>query len=220
MTHHVRGSLKRVPTTFQVWGPFEVPTTSLGAKRVQLDALPDFWRSVVRDDTLANAHGCYVFAMRAGKGMTPLYVGRASRQSFRHECFASHKLVALIEAFAYFKKGTPVLFLVCTAKGRPNLRAIQDMEEFLIQNARVRNPNLQNVQLTQEPGWRIAGVFGSQSGKPSRKALLFKKLLGIGEPSRHASPADGSSREAKIRADLTVIETEAARDLPEESVAS
>jgi hypothetical protein len=53
------------------------------------------------------------------------------------------------------------------------------MEEFLIQNARVRNPKLQNIQLTKQPGWRISGVVGSQRGKPSATAVRFRKLLGI-----------------------------------------
>src|ERR1700737_2616390 len=184
MPHHLTNSdgRPRRRAIFEVWGPFKVPPSTRGSKHVDDDrlGLRDFWEHVV-GQSLGESKGCYVFAMRAGKGMTPVYVGRAIRQDFRRECFAFHKLWILTRALADYKRGTPLLFLVTRTKGKgkTNIKAIRDMEEFLIQNGRVRNPDLQNVKLTKEPSWGIAGDFGSPRGKPTSSAVKFRKLLGI-----------------------------------------
>jgi len=58
------------------------------------NSLNKFWSRV--DDELKvglpGAIGCYIFSIRAGRGVKPWYVGLAEKQSFRKECFTSHKL--------------------------------------------------------------------------------------------------------------------------------
>ncbi len=94
-----------MPARFDVFGPFEIPTSKQpGGKRVDKKQLGEFWKAA--EDSLPDAKGCYVFAMRAGKGMRPVYVGRASRRSFRQECFTTDKLYKLTNAMAAYERGT------------------------------------------------------------------------------------------------------------------
>ncbi len=67
-----------------------------------------FWSRVDGEieDGLSGAIGCYIFSIRAGKGSLPWYVGLAEKQSFRKECFTSHKLKHYNNAIAK-KKGHP-----------------------------------------------------------------------------------------------------------------
>jgi hypothetical protein len=72
-----------------------------------------FWELV--GDSLADAKGCYLFAVRAGQGTRPVYVGRATR-TFRQECFTPDKLLKLTNAMMAYRKGNPVLFLIASEK--------------------------------------------------------------------------------------------------------
>src|ERR1035437_2519542 len=115
---------------FQVEGPFEVPTyPGKAAKIVDSEALADFWDSA---EGVGRRRGCYLFAVRAGKGFRPIYVGRATK-SFKQEIFTPHKLEKYQRCMADFKKGTPVIFflLAPAAKGAPNRTAIAELEEYL-----------------------------------------------------------------------------------------
>jgi hypothetical protein len=120
--------------------------------------------------------------MRAGKGTRPIYVGKAAKRTFRQECFTPDKRLKLTNAMTDYERGTPVVFLIVhTGKGKLNLKVIDEVEQFLIQNALARNPDqLQNVHFTKKSGWWIGGVFRSQAGQPSHDAVKFRKALGLG----------------------------------------
>jgi hypothetical protein len=64
---------------FDVAGPFEIPR--FGKKRIitkeSLRQLKQLVES--HQEGLSDACGCYVFALRAGKGWTPHYVGQACK---------------------------------------------------------------------------------------------------------------------------------------------
>lgn len=166
---------------FDVSLPFIVPIRPEGhGKVVDTNALWDFWRDTIGED-LADARGCYVFGFRAGRGITPVYVGRATK-TFRQECFAQHKIGKLNTGLLHYKRGTLVLFLLAAERrrGKPNKRAVADLERFLIENALARNDSLLNIQHTkEEKEWCIAGVFRSGKGKPSAAATKFRKALGL-----------------------------------------
>lgn len=162
---------------FDVHGPFTVPTyNGKAAKIVDSEALAGFWETT----QLAMKRGCYVFAVRAGKGIRPVYVGRATK-TFIKEVFAPHKLEKYQRCLADFHKGTPILFLLTatTSKGAPNISAIHELEEYLIQTAVSRNPHLLNVRGTKREEWAIRGVLRSGVGKPSKSAVAFKRTLAI-----------------------------------------
>jgi hypothetical protein len=141
---------------------------------------PDFW-SDPRVQRFAPKFGCYVFAMRAGKGFRPIYIGKATR-SFKQECFAQHKIASHYgPAMSNAGKGTPVIFLVILEhnKGKVNKKAIAKVESFLIQNAMKKNPELSNIRGKKEEHWIIEGVIRSGKGKLSESAKEFKSAIGL-----------------------------------------
>ncbi len=163
-------------TTFSVYGPREVPVHQGAAGRtITDDNVKEFWRT---NNAIATRCGCYVFGIRAGKGWTPAYVGKATK-SFRPETFAHHKLTRYQQFLADYQKGTPVLFFILspTRKGVPNAGHITELEAFLIQTGLAANPGLLNVKGTKAEEWGIAGVLRGGKGKPSQSARAFKKMM-------------------------------------------
>ena len=164
---------------FYVEGPFTVPCIAKGhGKVVDTKRLKEFWEDL--GENRSSGYGCYVFGMQVGRGLVPIYVGKATR-SFKQECFTLHKLLKINESLLHWKRGTTVLFLVPLERrrGRVNASLIATAEEFLIQNAVVRNPKLANVRGTEQESWGIAGVLRGGKGKPSASARDFKRMMGM-----------------------------------------
>ena len=158
--------------TFEVLGPYEIP-------------MPDDSRVITRDEGQAffRAHphiGAYVFGLRSGGGMTPIYVGEATRK-YDQECFTNDKLLKYAIGMARYEKGTPILFLVASpqGKGRVNVKVIDDLENFLIQNAKAKNPHLVNKTGTKEADWAIQGVVRRKGGKTSASARALRSMMGF-----------------------------------------
>ncbi len=165
-------------TTFLVEGPLNVPYYQGKAGRtITDDDIKTFW---LKHEVISKGRGCYVFGIRAGKGLTPGYVGKATK-SFKQETFAPHKLTRYQQFLADYQKGTPVLFFVTAPKkkGAPNSAHIRQLETFLIQVALASNPELLNIKGTKAERWGIAGVLRSK-GKPSASAQQFKRLMKVG----------------------------------------
>jgi hypothetical protein len=168
-------------TVFSVEGPIEVPTYQGRAGRtITDDNVRQFWEA---NGELADGRGCYVFGIRAGKGLTPAYVGKATN-SFKYEVFAHHKLTRYQQFLADYQKGTPVLFFVIapTKRGTPNKTHIEELEKFLIQTGQAANPELLNIRGTKAEEWGIAGVLRGGKGKPSKRAREFRRLMKLLEP--------------------------------------
>ena len=72
---------------FEVFGPHEIDREGVHEKKWQKEA----WGSVNEEvgADLAGARGVYVFSLRHGKKLTPLYVGMTTK-AFRSEVFALH----------------------------------------------------------------------------------------------------------------------------------
>lgn len=159
-------------TAFKVEGPFDVPMEpQVESKMVAEDVSSLFWK---KHTSLKTKKGCFVFALRAGKGMTPLYVGKTNN-SFEKECFTDHKLKHYNYALASYKKGTPIMFFVVypAKKGKPNASEIGDLEDFLIQVGRRVNPDLRNIKGAAQPTWGIKGAIRGGEGKPNSSASSF-----------------------------------------------
>jgi hypothetical protein len=78
---------------YSIHGPFEIKKNSRNLPVLDKNALKYFWDNVEQKDPgLSGACGNYVYAIRAAKGCTPLYVGKAAKQEFRKECFSPHKI--------------------------------------------------------------------------------------------------------------------------------
>jgi hypothetical protein len=163
-------------TIFYVDGPYKVPMYDGKASRtITDDNVKEFWR---QNPHLKDKRGAYVFGIRAGKGLTPGYAGKATK-TFKGEVFQHHKLTRYQQFVADYRKGTPVLFFVVlpTRRGTPNATHIGELEDFLIQTALAANPNLMNVRGTKKAQWGIAGLLRGGKGKPSSDARLFRRLM-------------------------------------------
>ncbi|QSX75740.1 hypothetical protein HIV01_004235 [Lysobacter arenosi] len=163
---------------FIVSGPHVVPVYKGKVGRiVRAEEGEEFFRN---HPSLQGRSGCYVFAMRASRGLTPMYVGKATK-SFGQECFASHKLGKCNEILADYARGTLVLFMFESPSGRkaPTYQ-IDLLENFLIQSALSVNDTLLNIKKTKQETWSIRGMIrSSKKGKRSKAASAASNMLGL-----------------------------------------
>ena len=168
--------------------PHEIPKQSNGLVASDKTSLNQFWEQLdtALGDELSAGIGCYIFSIRAGKGVLPWYVGLAEKQSFRKECFTHHKITHYNNAIAA-RKGTPLLTLVAKYTPRGKLvrptggshRDVQHLETMLIGNCLGRNYSLQNVKDTRLLREMVVpGLLNSPKGKPSETVRAFKALIG------------------------------------------
>lgn len=163
-------------TLFTIEGPLEVPFYQGRAGRTLTeDNVAEFWE---RNEAISSRRGCYVFGIRAGKGFTPGYVGKASK-TFKQETFSPHKLAKYQRFLADYKKGTPVLFFATSPmkKGKPNHVHLGELEDFLIQIGLAANADLLNIKGTKLEEWGITGVLRSPQGKRSAAASQFMRMM-------------------------------------------
>lgn len=161
---------------FRVVGPFEVPTYQ--GKTGRIVRVEEGNAFFANHRSLTSRTGCYVFAMRAGGGIKPAYVGAATKR-FGQECFTAHKLGKCNEVLVDYERGTLVVFFIVAPerRGRPGVKQIGLVEDFLIQAGVAANPSLLNVKGTKEADWAIAGVIRTQQGRPSMAAAAFKSAM-------------------------------------------
>jgi len=165
-------------TVFSVEGPFEVPCYQGKASRIVTEENADeFWAQYTE---LGRKRGCYVFGIRAGKGFTPGYVGKATK-SFGQEVFTHHKLTRYQLILADYLRGTPILYFLCLPKkaGKPNESHMGQLEKFLIQVGVAANPDLLNIKGTKMEEWGITGVLRGGHGKPKKSARSFAQMMKI-----------------------------------------
>ena len=163
---------------FSVTGPLAIPFQQGKASKIVSSAeAASFWEE---HPSLADRRGCYVFAIRAGRGITPAYVGRATK-TFRQEVFARDKIAKYQHVLAEYRRGTPVIFLLAAPQGRgkPNVSIVRELESFLIQSALSVNADLVNVHGTKRAQFSIAGVLRGGKGKPSHAARIFKTSMAL-----------------------------------------
>lgn len=162
---------------FSVDGPYSIPYyQGKSGRTLTDDNVSEFWET---NPEIEKLRGCYVFGIRAGKGLTPGYVGRATK-SFKQEVFSPHKLSRYQQFLADYGKGTPVLFFLVapTKKGALNKKNIAELERFLIQAGVEANSDLMNIKGTKKlEEWGIAGVFAGGKGKASADARAFKQMM-------------------------------------------
>jgi hypothetical protein len=164
-----------IGTMFEVNGPYELP---VGGKRfLKPDELDQFWDGI---KDMADKRGCYIFAVRAGGGVTPYYIGKTTR-AFRDEALNPRNQVEFVQPILAERKGTPVLFLLTSPekKGPTNKKHIDQLEKFLIQQALLVNEELKNIHGTKLPDWGIKGVYRGGQGNRSSAAKVLMKCLGL-----------------------------------------
>lgn len=165
-------------TEFTVVGPLKIHVYKGKGGRTITDANVDrFWESHKK---YGKRRGCYVFGIRAGQGLTPGYVGKATKK-LKQEVFAHHKLTRYQQFLADYAKGTPVVFFVLAPlqKGKPNDSQIGQVEKYLIDLAMTANPSLLNEKGTNPEKWGIKGIVRGGKGKTSRGTKDLRRMLGI-----------------------------------------
>lgn len=168
--------------TFKVSVPFRVPMRSYGKKGSLIDS--EKLKKLASDEhsdfgKLLGKKGVYVFAIRAGRGCKPWYVGKTERADFLREAFNNRNLVALNEQ-VMSRKGTLEVTFVTQTGGKPNLTNIREIESLLIGHASERNSALLNVQgKLKKPAFVIKNLYNSGSGRRSSHEVEFGNLIGF-----------------------------------------
>ena len=167
-------------TDLIVYGPYEVPFDDSGASKYIDTPQKKQFLQLIKDEGLSEKQGCYVFALRAGKGHKPWYIGKATK-TIRQECAGQHQLQHYNAVLSKGKKGTPVMFLVLPRDGLKKVpkNICDEMESVLIQSALIKNPEIRNVQKAKVPEWGIDGVLRGKKGQPTKRASTFRKMLGL-----------------------------------------
>lgn len=170
---------------FDVAGPFiierhgkkkNITKESLQHLRDQLEE----WR-----EGLSEACGCYVFAKRAGNGITPWYVGQACIRPMFKEALNSDNIGKYNTVLD--DRGTPLLFvlpaLTPTGKLRKNpdngkLPSLNFLERWLISVALEKNPNLINNKETMFlRRLRVTGIFNATRGESTADSQALNAAL-------------------------------------------
>jgi len=177
---------------FVAVGPVKIPVykPKLGGRRID-EKLDVFWDSVedvgnkVGCNTIKGGKGCYVFCMRAGKGIVPFYVGKTNAQNLLKETYNPNNIKRYNGVISE-RKGAPVMFFIVANKkqGPTNAKAIKALEKFLIEQAYERNKDIINKQHAKLPQWSIRHVMLSKvRGKPPKgaaeNARAFKAMMGF-----------------------------------------
>lgn len=167
--------------TFDVLGPFELPTIKgrSGGRTIDTgrEALDEFWNDV----ECADEAGCYIFAVRYPRGLVPYFIGRTSG-AFRAECFQASKVAKYTSVVADVRRGTPVLFFLPLARtrGRVNEAAIKSLEDTLLKIAFKRNAEIANISASQDLEVVVRGVWDTRRpGRPNAAITRFNQMMGL-----------------------------------------
>ena len=173
---------------FYVYGPFKmIRNSETGLIAHDATSKKRFWESVEeQEEGLSSACGCFVFAMSAGGGKRPWYVGKAERQNFRKECFQPHKINNYNSVVAK-QKGKPYLYFIAkvTRSGsqfsKPKQsKSVDKLESMITGLALSRNKELLNLNGTKHMRELIVhGIINAQQGNPGNASLDLKKTLGM-----------------------------------------
>lgn len=180
-------------SSFEVHGPFPISFEKRAGGRTLV--FDDFWAAGSDAHYLAAECGCYVFAMRASSGLTPVYVGKAGR-TFKQEAFNPSNRHKYHNGFSEWGKGTPLMYFVVHPKKKSSKateKLIKQVEDFLIQAGAAKNPGIMNIRGVQQPKWSIKGVVRSKAGKKRANEVEFAKLFDITAPGAAKKAASKSN---------------------------
>jgi hypothetical protein len=177
---------------YSIHGPFVIERIKNKKKKKTIvddsnEAKKRFWGGISKnnDTGLRSACGCYLFAVKAGKGFKPWYVG-LTKHSFE-ECFYPHKIGIYNKALVKCGRGTPVLFLISrltketgnfVKASKNGHRDINFLENMLIAAAIAKNPDLMNIQNTKYlKKMCVPGLINTPKRKPFHSEQCFKKAI-------------------------------------------
>jgi hypothetical protein len=175
---------------FDVAGPFKIDRFTkmriiTRQSKASLRAELEKW-----DEGLSEACGCYVFGVRAGKGIRPFYAGQSLRRSILEEAMNSSNINKYNEVLGNRGGGSPVLFVLpwLTAsreryrkkgKGKHGSRTLDFLEDWLIGTALQKNPKLINNKQTRFLRQvHVTGVFNAKHGEATWESGKFNAMMG------------------------------------------
>jgi len=169
---------------FDVAGPFKVRrygSKKLITKQSQTDLKLELEKW---EPGLSRACGCYVFAIRAGKGYTPYYVGQACKLAIPYEALNPSNREKYNQACSE-GKGMPVIFALPmrTPKGKfrrkgTGERTLDFLERWLIAKALAENPDLINNKETRFLRQiRVVGILNAKQGEATAASARLHKAL-------------------------------------------
>ncbi|MBI5695006.1 MAG: hypothetical protein HZC51_04570 [Nitrospirae bacterium] len=171
---------------YTIHGPFEVRRQKTGLVDHGKEAKAVFWSEVKKiDEALPDACGCYLFAIRAGGGIKPWYVGLAAKQAFEKECFAPQKINIYNDVIAK-GKGTPLLFLIAkrtpsdkfARPGKNGYKDIEYLETFMIGAVLEKNTDLMNIKKTNYlRKMCVPCLINSPKRKPTNSEKEFERVF-------------------------------------------
>lgn len=173
---------------FDVAGPFEIDRQ--GKKKNITKESINLLRDKLEDwqEGLSHACGCYVFAKRAGKGITPWYIGQACKSPMLWEAMNSDNITKYNHVLDD-DKGTPLLFVIPAKtpggklRKRPTngkLASLSFLERWLIAEAIQKNPNLINTKETSFlRELHVVGIFNAKKGEATASSRELSKTLGF-----------------------------------------
>jgi hypothetical protein len=184
---------------YSIHGPFELKTKN-GLVDRSKDGKNNFWAEIENTDLmLPSACGCYLFAIRAAKGIKPWYVGLAAKQSFQRECFTPQKINIYNDVLAGIKKGKPLLFLIAKKTKqdkfvKPCKNGHRDstyLETLMIGVALEKNPELMNIKKTKFlRGMCVPCLINTPNMKPFQSEQEFNKAINRKVQQRHRADRD------------------------------
>jgi hypothetical protein len=171
---------------FDVSGPFYLSRHGK-KKMITEQSMADLRPQLESEESgLSKACGCYVFAIHAGRGYTPYYVGQACKQSVLREALNPSNREKYNKACSE-SEGKPVLFLLPMRSPNGRYRkkgggglAIDFLERWLIAAALKKNPNLTNNRETKIlRKIKVAGIFNQERGRVPTASQHLAKTLGL-----------------------------------------
>lgn len=172
---------------FEIAGPFEVSRHG-NKQMITKQSLKDLKYTLEEwDEGLSTACGCYVFAIRAGHGYTPYYVGQASKRAIADEALnpSNREKYNIVLGHG---RGRPVLFALpmLTPQGRYRKRRQVDgrlpemnfLERWLITTAIQKNSEIVNNKETKFlRKIHVSGLLNSKRGESTTASRLLSKAL-------------------------------------------
>ncbi len=171
---------------FDVAGPFKL-TRHEKKKLITQQLIADLEQELEkRNPGLSKACGCYVFAIHAGKGYTPYYVGQACKRSLLGEALNPSNREKYNKACSQ-SNGTPFMFFLPmrTPNGRYRKRgtgsgSLDFLEGWLIAAGINKNDKLINNKRTFFlRKISVAGVLNAKKGQPTKASRELKRTLGV-----------------------------------------
>ena len=170
---------------FGAHGPFRLKRN--GPKKLVNKDTKEFLRAEMElfDSGLSDACGCYVFAVRAGKGYTPHYVGRAEKSSVLNEALNPSNIGKYNDVLSY-SKGTPVMFVLpmLTPQGKylklatGELKSLRFLERWLIAECIKKNPDLVNNKETKFlRSIHVTGILNATQGEADNGSRALSKAI-------------------------------------------